>query len=63
MFHVDINFSYKFAIADAFVGYHDDTLASLVYQVCSVRGQTEGDQEWKNMVRLIVSVSYGLRFP
>ena len=54
MLHIGFNFSYKFAIADAFVGYHDDTLASLVYQVCSVKGQTEGNEEWKNMVRVEV---------
>ncbi|XP_072028273.1 E3 ubiquitin-protein ligase RNF213-like [Amphiura filiformis] len=32
------------------VGYHDDTLASLVYQICCEMGQAEGNDEWKNMV-------------
>ncbi|XP_072028272.1 E3 ubiquitin-protein ligase RNF213-like [Amphiura filiformis] len=43
--------NYKFAISDAFVGYHDDTLASLVYQICCEMGQAEGNDEWKYMVR------------
>ncbi|XP_072028224.1 E3 ubiquitin-protein ligase rnf213-alpha-like [Amphiura filiformis] len=43
--------NYKFAISDAFVGYHDDTLASLVYQICCEMGQAEGHDDWKYMVR------------
>ncbi|XP_072042938.1 E3 ubiquitin-protein ligase rnf213-alpha-like [Amphiura filiformis] len=41
---------YRYKITDAFIGYHADTLASLVFQVCHEMHQTEGDQEWKDMV-------------
>ncbi|XP_072046322.1 E3 ubiquitin-protein ligase rnf213-alpha-like [Amphiura filiformis] len=42
---------HKFEVSDAFVGYHGDTLASLVFQVCKKMNQTDGDQEWKDLVK------------
>ena len=42
---------YKYKTSDAFIGYHGDTVASLVFQVCHEMKETEGNDEWKDMVR------------
>ena len=50
--------SYKFKASDAFIGYHEDTLAALVFQVCNKMGQTKGGEEWKTLVKIHILYSH-----